>query len=171
MSTPENLPAAPLAVIPENIPADLRALPQWVVWRVEIRNGKPTKPPFNACTGRYAKSNDPATWCDFPTALNAYRKGRWAGIGFAFLAGDGLCGVDIDHVIDRSSGAVESWALEVVEKFRGAYIETSPSGAGIRIFCRGKAIRAGKGTLEKRIELYDYSSARYLTVTGAVWAR
>lgn len=170
MSTPKGSPSTPLAVIPENIPADLRALPQWLVWRLESRNGKPTKVPFNARTGKCAKSNDPATWCDFETALSAYRTRRYSGIGFAFAAGDGLCGIDLDHVIDRESGAVEPWALEALEKFRGAYIEVSPSGTGLRIFCRGKPIRCGKGTVEKRIEVYDHSSPRYLTVTGAVWA-
>ena len=81
-----------------------------------------------------------------------------------------MVGIDLDHVIDRESGAVEPWAREVAEKFRGAYIEISPSGTGLRIFCRGKPIRCGKGTIEKRIEVYDHSSPRYLTVTGAIWA-
>ncbi|MEM1010482.1 MAG: hypothetical protein AAGJ35_15925, partial [Myxococcota bacterium] len=47
-----------------------------------------------------------------------------------------------------------------------AYIEQSPSGQGLRIFCLGKATRTGKGTQHKWIECYDASSPRYLTVTG-----
>lgn len=155
-----------LTVIPENIPAELKALPQWLVWKLVPRDGKPTKIPFDAKTGRAGKSNDPATWSGFDIALAAYRKGRYDGIGFAFAAGDGLCGIDLDHVIDPQSGVIEAWALEVLEKFRGAYIERSPSGTGLRIFCRGQPVRCGKGTVEKRIEVYDHSSPRYLTVTG-----
>ena len=30
-----------------HIPAELRALPQWVCWRYENRNGKTTKPPID----------------------------------------------------------------------------------------------------------------------------
>lgn len=159
----------PLKVIPENIPPELRALPQWLVWRLMLRDGKPSKVPFNAKTGRFGKSNDPASWCDFDTALRAYRTERYHGLGFAFAAGDGLCGIDLDHVIDPQTGAVETWALEVLDKFKGTYIEVSPSGTGLRIFCRGKPGRCGKGTQEKRIEVYDHSSPRYLTVTGALW--
>jgi putative DNA primase/helicase len=98
--------------------------------------------------------------------LDTYRSGRYAGIGFAFAANDGLCGIDLDHVIDTETGLIEAWALEVLEHFRGAYIERSPSGTGLRIFCRGKPLRCGKGTAEKRIEVYDHTSPRYLTVTG-----
>lgn len=156
----------PLPVIPENIPLELRERPQWLVWRFKFRAGKLTKVPFNARTGRFAKSNDPATWGDFETAIKAYRSGRYAGIGFAFAANDGLCGIDLDHVIDTETGLIEAWALEVLEHFRGAYIERSPSGTGLRIFCRGKPLRCGKGTAEKRIEVYDHTSPRYLTVTG-----
>lgn len=155
-----------LRVIPENIPKELKALPQWLVWRLECRKGKPTKIPIDAKTGRFAKSNDPATWCDFKTAIKAYDSGRYSGIGFAFAKDDGLCGVDLDHVIDPATGEIQPWALEVVEIFRGTYIEHSPSGTGLRIFCKGKPKRCGKGTIEKRIEVYDYSSPRYLTVTG-----
>jgi len=46
---------------PKNIPEELRALPQWVCWRHETRNGKTTKPPIDAKSNgqlRYAKSNN-----------------------------------------------------------------------------------------------------------------
>lgn len=169
MKNPDSKTFTPLKVIPENIPIDLKNLPQWMVWRLMFRNGKLSKVPFNARTDRFGKSNNPATWCPFETAISAYRTGRYDGIGFAFAAGDGLCGIDLDHVIDRETSVVEPWALEIAEKFRGTYIEVSPSGTGLRIFCRGKPIRTGKGTVEKRIEIYDHTSPRYLTVTGVLW--
>ena len=50
----------------EAIPAELRALDQWVVWRYAIRDGKKTKPPYNArYPKRGAKSDDPTTWSTF----------------------------------------------------------------------------------------------------------
>ena len=54
----------------------------------------------------------------------------------------------------------------IIDLGRGRYTEVSPSGTGIRIICRGKlppgARRKGK------VEMYDESSPRYLTITGHV---
>ncbi len=30
----------------ENIPPELKARPQWVVWRQEVKDGRPTKVPY-----------------------------------------------------------------------------------------------------------------------------
>jgi primase-polymerase (primpol)-like protein len=158
-----------LPVNAANIPRELRDRPQWLVWKLMTRNGKPSKVPFNARTRRFGKSNDPATWSDFGTAINVYREGGYHGVGFAFAVDDGICGIDLDHVFDPATGEIEPWALEIVERFKHTYVEWSPSGQGIRIFCRGRPIRCGKGTYEKRIEIYNYTSPRYLTVTGVVF--
>ena len=40
-----------------NVPQELRHLVQWVVWRMEDRNGKPTKVPYNPKTGDRAISS------------------------------------------------------------------------------------------------------------------
>jgi primase-polymerase (primpol)-like protein len=68
-----------------------------------------------------------------------------------------------------SEGKLNKTAAEVVSRFKGSYIETSSSGTGLRIFCFGKPGRCGKGTELKWIEVYDYTSSRYLTVTGLWW--
>jgi len=60
-------------------------------------------------------------------------------------------------------------AVKIREQFQGTYCEKSPRGK-LRIFCYGKPHRCGKGTDDKSIELYNYSSPRYLTVTGD-WIR
>ena len=70
-----------LSVVAENIPAELKATPQWVVWKYFFRD-KWTKPPFNAHTGNLAATNDPATWSNYETAEAAYRNGGFDGIGF-----------------------------------------------------------------------------------------
>ncbi len=36
----------------EHVPDELKALPQWVCWRLETRNGEPVKIPKSARTGR-----------------------------------------------------------------------------------------------------------------------
>lgn len=156
------------------IPAELRTRHQWVAWRYEERHGKRTKPPIDAKgNGKlaYAKSNDPATWSDFATALQACGlHPELAGVGFCFAPGDGLTGLDLDHVIDAETGELKREAAEIVARFKGTYIEVSPSGTGIRVFCYGKPIRSGKNTGPvKWLEVYAHPSHRYLTVTGNPW--
>lgn len=156
------------------IPAELTALPQWVCWRYEQRGDKATKAPIDAkSNGRltYAKSNDPKTWASHADAIKACeRHPELAGIGFCLAADDGLTGIDLDHVIDPDTGELQPEALEIVERFKGTYIERSPSGTGLRIFCCGKPGRSGKNAGPvKWCEIYDHKSPRYLTVTGNHW--
>lgn len=154
----------------QQIPAALKFRPQWLVWRLEGRNGRATKIPYTV-DGHHAKSNDPRTWCRFNVAVKALQESNdFDGIGFAFAEGDGLVGIDLDKCIS-DEGELEAWAAEVIDHFLPTYIEISPSGRGIRIFAIGQPHRCGKGTQEKRIELYDYTSPRYLTVTGRHWDR
>jgi putative DNA primase/helicase len=162
-------------VQPEAIPAELRALSQWVAWRYETRGDKRTKTPINAkSNGRlvYAKSNDPETWASLADALEAC--GRHAdldGIGFCFAPDDGLTGIDLDHVIDTDTGELKPEAAEILERFSGTYAEVSPSGTGLRLFTFGKPGRSGKNTgAVKWCEVYSHPSSRYLTVTGQHWS-
>mgnify|MGYP003375701289 CR=1 FL=1 len=156
------------------IPADLTALPQWVCWHYETRNGKQTKPPIQAkSNGKllHAKSNDPETWADFDTAVAAAVRLNMEGVGLNVWEDDGLTGLDLDHVFDPATGELDPLAAEVVDRFAGVtYTEVSPSGTGIRIWCKGKPQRSGKcsGTV-KWLEVYSYPSKRYLTVTGNQW--
>ena len=148
---------------------------QWVNWRYEQRKGaaKPTKPPINPrINGKpdYAKTNDPATWTDLGAALTAARS-HGLGIGFCLWEGDGLTGIDLDHVIDPGTGEINTEAAEIVERFKGTYCETSPSREGLRIWCYGKAQRSGKGAGDQKwVEIYTHPSHRFLTVTGHHWA-
>jgi len=61
----------------DEIPEELRALPNWVCWRREQRAGKggvvrEAKIPYNARTGKHAMSNNPATWASFGDASEGY---------------------------------------------------------------------------------------------------
>ncbi|TXI76858.1 MAG: hypothetical protein E6Q44_14775, partial [Flavobacteriales bacterium] len=162
------------ATLQDAIPADLRALHQWVCWRYEERNGKRTKAPINAkSNGRllYAKSNDASTWSDFHTALSACGlHSELEGVGFCFAPDDGLTGIDLDHVFNPETGELQPEAAEILERFQGTYAEISPSGTGLRLFCYGKPKRSGKNTGKvKWLEVYSHPSSRYLTVTGNHW--
>ena len=46
----------------EKIPLEIKKTCRWVGYKVEDRDGKLTKVPYNAITGKCARSNDPNTW-------------------------------------------------------------------------------------------------------------
>jgi primase-polymerase (primpol)-like protein len=64
-----------VAILPvqsHQIPTDLRAARRWVLWNLEMRDGKLTKIPYMAThPGRRADATDPKTWADFSTAIAA----------------------------------------------------------------------------------------------------
>jgi putative DNA primase/helicase len=144
------------------IPDELKALAQWVCWRWEKRNGKPTKPLFNPNTGRHAKSSDSTTWVTFQEALRAYGNGEnYSGIGFVFSANDPYCGVDLDDYRNPDTCKIDPWAEQIIARLN-SYTEISPSGKGFKIFLRG-TIPPG-GNRKGQIEMYD--KGRYFTLTG-----
>jgi putative DNA primase/helicase len=153
-----------LGVFPENIPDELKRREQWVNWRLEKRDGKPTKVPRDARTGRRADSTNSDTWSTFGAVLGALERKVHDGIGFVFSSGDPYSGIDLDHCIDIETGEIAPWAWEWVERFDG-YTEISPSGRGLHIIVKGKAPRNGKKTIgNKTVEIY--SAERFFTVTG-----
>ena len=162
----------------DNIPEYLKKKRQWIMWRYVWTAGKnkPTKVPYHA-SGRYkASTTDPNTWSEFDVCLQAYAAGKFDGIGFVFWEGDNLFGADLDHCFDEG-GCLEPWAAVVVEQFCITYIERSPSGDGLHIIGFGKPVLSGKSKkwkkpgegIEQGLELYDYRSPRYFTVTGDIY--
>jgi hypothetical protein len=156
------------------IPAAMRTRNQWLLWKYVARgkNGKLTKEPFQR-NGWSAKSNTPSTWCDFESAHTTAHNSALSfdGIGFAFAEGDGLVGIDLDHCINPD-GSIEAWAQEILDLFPGTYLERTPSLTGFHIICRGSALATGSKKWNDAagqlvgIEVYDFKSPRYFTVTG-----
>ncbi|MGG1599523.1 hypothetical protein [Paenibacillus naphthalenovorans] len=143
----------------DNIPAELKALKQWINWNYETRPGeeKPTKVPKQT-NGRNASTADPNTWTTFNAAAEAYSAGRFDGIGFCFSEENGYIGVDLDKI--------DGWKDEAddIVRLLDGYTEVSPSNNGYRVFVKGKK----PGTRERKgpFEMYDHTSTRFLTVTG-----
>jgi putative DNA primase/helicase len=147
-------------VNPEGIPQELRSLPRWVLWRLELRkDNKWTKVPYQP-NGQKASSTDPRTWCIFSAAVDALQRGGFDGIGFVFN-GDGVMGVDLDGCRDPATGTLEPWAKEIVQTFQ-SYVEVSPSGRGVHIICGGKLPPDGRR--KGKIEMYD--RGRFFCMTG-----
>src|SRR5262245_20712451 len=150
----------PLRVAHQNIPTELKQIPQWVVWQYEFRDEKWTKPPYQT-NGNSAKTNDSSTWTSFRAALDRYGKGDVDGIGIALSLDMGIVGVDLDHCYDPQEKKFKPWATKIIEQFN-SYTELSPSGMGVRIFVKGKLPAGGR----KADNIEIYSSGRYLTTTG-----
>ncbi len=161
----------------QNIPEELKELPQWVVWKLVPnidKDGAPKKPrkvPIDPKTGRDAKANDPRTWGTYDQALEFFSKlkgkehnacgktGKICGLGFEFSSNDPYVGIDLDHCWNGSGP--QEWALDIIRDF-GSYAEQSPTGTGAHILLRGKLPqgRRRKGSIEV------YEEGRYFTVTG-----
>jgi putative DNA primase/helicase len=158
-----SLPPKPTAlrVIPNAIPPELKALPQWVVWRYFWQSEKWDKPPLCARDGNLASSTNPKTWSAFDEAMNTYASGLFDGIGFVFVKENRLVGIDLDHCRDTETGDVAPWAQTIINDFV-TYTEISPSGTGIHLIAAGTL--PGKGVKTPRGEMYD--TGRYLTITG-----
>jgi len=147
-----------LPVKPAHIPEELRARPQWVVWKAV--GEKPDKVLYSARTGCKASSTDLMTWCTFEEALEAYENGEYAGLGFVFSSADPYTGIDLDNCVG-GDGEIALWALEIVRYF-DTYTELSATGSGLHIIGRGDVPNRRKGEVEV------YSSKRFFTVTGHV---
>jgi putative DNA primase/helicase len=172
-----------------NLPAELCARPQWVVWRRHVRHGRLTKVPYAPTPqrGRRAAVDDPATWGTFADACAAAE--RWAhGLGFVFTVDDPFLGVDLDDCLDGSpvdpsmvDGAYPDDRLdgshevhpEVVRIVRllDSYTERSPSGTGLHVVVKahmvGERHRTAQTAWGGNIEAYD--RARFFCMTGDVW--
>lgn len=145
----------------ENVPEELKALPNWVCYRLEERYGqtKPTKVPYNPTTGDHAKANDSSTWTEYKTCVAAAERGEYDGIGFEF--GSGYVGIDLDHCRDVATGQIDEWASDIIAHL-DSYTEASPSGTGVHIICKGALPPGGRRI--GPVEMYE--AARFFTVTG-----
>lgn len=147
---PEALP-----VLFDNIPNELKAIPQWVCWKYEYRDGKKwTKPPCQT-NGIHASSTDPQTWSTFEAVQAAYEKGGFDGVGIVLTEDMGIVGIDLDHMTSDE-------AQIYFDSVGDTYIEESPSGNGFRIFAKG--VIKDEGHKKNNVEIYK--SGRYLTITG-----
>lgn len=144
----------------DGLPAMLTDLDQWICWKAEARDGKPTKVPINPQTGTYASTTDSETWASFDGAYG-YAMEAECGLGFVFSEEDGLVGVDLDGCRDAQTGQPDPIAKEIVQKL-DSYTEVSPSGTGYHVIVEGH-LPEGRNRRDW-IELYD--SARFFTVTG-----
>lgn len=143
------------------IPAELKERPQWVLWRKELRDGKLTKVPYNARTGKKAQTNNSKTWSTFAQAAAALANSdHYHGVGYIFSADDPYVGIDLDDCIDES-GEIAHWAREFIDLVR-TYWERSQSGSGVHGIAKGKLPPEGR----KKSPIEMYMDKRLFAMTG-----
>jgi len=144
------------------IPCDLRALPQWVVWKLVPGKPKPKKVPYNSrCSRQLASTTDATTWGTYDDSVKTCNERQFAGIGFVFSKDDPFVGIDLDTCRNPETGELAPWAHQIMEQL-DSYCEVSPSGTGVHIIVKGTLPKDGR----KKGDVEIYESGRYFTMTG-----
>jgi hypothetical protein len=179
MST-RRLYAGPTAADLDQIPADLKARPQWVLWRGADRIDKDTgeitgldKIPIDPHTLHRASTADAETWETFeycvdalPVALEQWENEdpstyRGGGIGYVLTSDDSYTGVDLDHCRNTDTGAIANWAQTWIDTLK-SYTQVSVSGTGIHIFVEA-TLPPGRRQ-SGHYQMWDHS--RFFAMTG-----
>jgi putative DNA primase/helicase len=144
------------------IPVELQELPQWGCWRYSAEGDKH---PIGLTGGtRPVNAHALANLTGFNAAVAAAVE-HDCGLYFDIREEDPYVGVDLDDCL--AEGVLHVAALKIVERFKGAYIEVSPSGAGIKILGRGTIpgpLGGAPAPWRGMIELYD--RRRFWAMTG-----
>ena len=138
----------------DNLPYELRNLPQWVCTRGS------SKVPMCATLSLAASSTCKNTWDSFDIAKQAVENGFYDYVGFVFND-NGIVGIDIDDGYDED-GFISTLAADIIDKCK-SYTEKSKSGRGFHILLKGDLPFKGKNNL-KGVEIYK--TARYFIMTG-----
>lgn len=152
----------------DGILPELREIPNWVLAKAVVRDGKTTKPPYQP-NGRAASHSDPRTWSSFADVKQAYEEGGYIGVGFVLdgkphFDGRYLHGFDWDHCI--RDGVIDPAVKAQLKKFAIPRIEISISGTGIRGFFLHDVPLASRRTHIDGRSVELYSINRYMTTTG-----
>ena len=161
---------------PDTIPDELRALPQWLCWRYEVKDNanrtfRITKVPYQV-SKRKAETDNSTTWTQFDNAFAAYVNDTYLdGIGFVFSEHDHYTGIDFDNCRDPKTGKIHPTVVDWCKQL-GGYAEPSVSGTGGHVIVKAKlpdTFNTGfKFTRypEPDMEIEVYDKRRYFIITG-----
>jgi hypothetical protein len=156
---------------------------RFVLWRLEVRDGKATKIPLRV-NGRMADSTRSASWATWEECERAAGGvPNVAGIGFVLAAERDaeagqlpIVGIDLDGCRDPATGEIEGWASEVIVE-TNSYAEVSPSGTGVKVYAFADPvprIEANKLVIKpanglnggKAQQIEIFVTERYFAITG-----
>ncbi|MCU4972060.1 DUF927 domain-containing protein [Halobacteria archaeon AArc-m2/3/4] len=147
----------------ESLVESLKSNGNWVAFTSD-------KMPINADTGSAAKINDSSTWTGYSSVAD-YCVDTGDYLGYA-LDGTDLVFIDLDGCRDPETGAVEDWALDIINRV-DSYTELSKSGTGFHILVRGdvdlhknkQKMDAEKVDVDKTSEIEVYVDGRFAIFT------
>jgi len=129
----------------EGIPDSLATRQQWVLWKFEWKDkakpgeGKPNKVPYyvqgGRRTGGQGSESDRMRLATLQVVRRAFERGGYHGVGFGFLPGDGLIGVDLDGQLDET-GEWSERCRNIVAAC-DSFTEISVSGKGVHAIVEG----------------------------------
>ena len=165
----------------EQIPAELKELPNWLIWCPKWNGSKWTKRPIQL-SGFGASTTNPKHWCSFKDVREAYkcavdrgyivvrekdeppRRVSVFGVGFVF---DGrpdenglvLGGVDFDAAI--KNGSISLFSRKCIKRLK-SYAELSVSGEGLHGISLVRPLE--RGINHNHVEMYTQD--HFFTMTG-----
>lgn len=153
----------------EGIPASLATLQHWVLWKFEFKretDTKPNKVPYYVAGGRrtggQGNDRDRQRLATLDVARRAFERpgAGWHGVGFAFLPGDGLIGIDLDGQLE-ADGQWSDRCKNIVAAC-DSFTEISPSGKGVHSIVRGETSTNKSNDIGVEV----FAGSQYFTVTG-----
>lgn len=156
-----------LAFNADKVPESLKIIPRWAPWEAIWleKKQKYTKVPRSCRAPHYGLSTaKPERWGTFAEAQKAMtdNPGKFAGLGLCVTGQPDLVGIDLDRCVENNT--IAPWAKEIITQTE-SYVELSPSGKGLRIWCAGN-ITNDWTNHDQGIEVYGGNEPRFLTVTG-----
>jgi hypothetical protein len=152
------------------IPADLRAIQQWVLWKPVRAGNKVMKVPvaWYDPTGGNADAQDPANWTTFETAVHVMQRDPRFGIGLV-LKGTGIVCIDYDNHAgdDPEAVALGAQYFDMLMREMPTYAEYSISGLGRHAFVWG-VLPHGRVTGELDPLNWEIYSQQFIAITGAL---
>lgn len=143
----QKINAQRLANLEKNVPAEMKALPNWCVLKIYKDKASGAYKKFivnaNEPAGGWANHKDPATWTTFDKALEYAKANGGAGLSFA-IKGSGYTAFDIDHCYNKETKTYNETAKQYLAALPDSYAEKSVSGTGVHIFTKGSLCENGK---------------------------
>lgn len=166
--------AEKLKSITDNVPPEMKAMPNWCVFRTRWNEekGKKDKYILSPHNGHWAKSTDPSTWADFETAMKYAKDTNCEGLAFAL---DGKCGItciDLDKCLDAQRAPKTKISKDILTRMQDQYTEVSTSGNGLHLFFKDVIVGEtynNRAEINGDEEVEVYEKARFMSMTGDIF--
>ena len=149
----------------ESVPEEMKSKPNWIIVRTKMNEEKGRLDKFliSPITGKFAESDNPATWTDFDTACKYARENGGVALAYALDGKDGIACIDLDGCVDKD-GNYTPLANDLISKCGKTYMERSISGNGLHIF--GTTSGMDVRTFSKDGDMEFYQNTHFIAMTG-----